>query len=63
MPNDDGTMFKELELRKQQKLLGCIKSLPADERAAFEKWYAKIEETTSTSDWPGFRKYFPDGLQ
>ena len=24
MPNDDGTMFKELELRKQQKLLGCI---------------------------------------
>jgi hypothetical protein len=63
MPIDDGAMLREMELRRQQKLLACIKSLPVDERAAFEKWYAKTEETTPTSDWPGFKKYFPDGLK
>jgi hypothetical protein len=61
--NDDGAMLKELELRWQKRLLACIKSLPAEERAAFDKWYAEIEETTPTSDWPGLKKYFPDGLK
>jgi CRP-like cAMP-binding protein len=38
MPNDGGTLFKEMQLRRQLKLLVDIKSLPAEERAVFDKW-------------------------
>jgi hypothetical protein len=53
----------EIELRRQQQLLTCIKSLSVEERAAFDKWYAEHQVGVPTSDWPGFKKYFPDGLR
>ena len=63
MPDNEGSILKEMELRKQQKLLVYIKSLPAEDRAAFEKWYAENQITVPPSDWPGLKKYFPDGLK
>jgi len=63
MPDDGELILKEMELRSQQKLLACIRSLPAEDRAAFEKWYAENQITVPPSDWPGFNKYFPDGLK
>jgi hypothetical protein len=63
MPDNEGSILKEMELRRQQKILTCIKSLPAEERAVFDKWYAEAQLMTPTSDWPGFQKYFPDGLK
>ncbi len=56
--------LEEIELLRQQgQLLARIKSLPMEERAAFEKWYAENQRTVPTVDWPGFKKYFPEGLK
>jgi hypothetical protein len=63
MPDNEGSILKEMELRSQQKLLACIRSLPAEDRAVFEKWYADNQKTVPPSDWPGFNRYFPDGLK
>lgn len=63
MPDNERSFaLREIELmRHQQRLLNCIKSLPVEERAAFDQWYAENQIAVLTSDWPGFKKYFPDG--
>jgi hypothetical protein len=47
MPDDDGTMLKEMEMRRQQKLLACIKLLPIEGRVAFDKWYGESKNITA----------------
>lgn len=41
------------------KMLACVETLPADERAVFDKWDAQRTGDVGASDWPGFEKYLP----
>jgi hypothetical protein len=64
MPHDEQEYLKKAKLvRKRKTILARISSLPVDERFAFEKWYAENQRVKSPSDWPGFKKYFPDGVK
>ncbi len=50
-------------VRKQNQLLTRIKSLPVDERTAFDKWHVENQIKVPAADWPGFKERFPDSLK